>query len=137
MIDLDLIPESNFDPNMPYEIKLSDINTQSPYKYKRAAKKNVRVKYFERPEQIHNRVDAFRRQVTQVKTLTERELGQILKQMRDDATIHKIFDKKDESDKEDDAANNSDDEGMMDEHAAILRLQTIANPQLLEELKAA
>lgn len=50
MIDLDLIPESNFDPNMPYEIKLSDINTQSPYKYKRAAKKNVRVKYFERPE---------------------------------------------------------------------------------------
>lgn len=57
--------------------------------------------------------------------------------MRDDATIHKIFDKKDESDKEDDAANNSDDEGMMDEHAAILRLQTIANPQLLEELKAA
>ena len=59
-----------------------------------------------------------------------------MKQMRDDATIHKIFDKKDESDKEDQADKNSDDEGMADDHAAILRLQTIANPQLLEELKA-
>ena len=32
MIELDLIPETNYDPRMPYEIKLSDINTKSPYK---------------------------------------------------------------------------------------------------------
>ena len=55
--------------------------------------------------------------------------------MRDDATIHRIFDKQD-SDKEEDVAKNSDDD-MAPEHAAMLRLQTIANDQLVTELKSA
>ena len=54
--------------------------------------------------------------------------------MRDDATIHKIFDRRDESDKEIDD-NKSDDDGMDDKHAAILRLQTIGGPELPEALK--
>ena len=69
MIELGLIPASNFDPNMPIETTLKDINTKSPYNYKRQ-----RVYYFERPERIHARVDAFRRQITMAHTLTENEL---------------------------------------------------------------
>ena len=68
--------------------------------------------------------------------MTSKELEQITRQMRDDATIHKIFDKRDESDKEQDA-KNSDDDMMATEHAAILRLQTVPGEQLAEQLKNA
>ena len=83
MIELGLIPESNFDPRMPIETTLKDINTRSPYNFKRQ-----RVQYFERPEKIHARVDAFRKQVTMKQTLTAQELAQMLKQMHDDKKIH-------------------------------------------------
>lgn len=86
LIEYGLLPDEKQQEEDALRMKLEKINTKSPYRSNRP-----RVKYFEKPEKIKNRINMFRRQVTMDFQDTSLDLEQMLQNIHDDQFINDTF----------------------------------------------
>ena len=79
MVKAELIPSDKEREAEAKVFAVEPVNPKSPYKSDRQ-----RVRYFEKPEKIYSRVEAFRDSVKMRKTLGNEELEMMLKHIKDD-----------------------------------------------------